>query len=202
MSGDTTSDLRQLVERLRAGDDSARRMMLDRAHDRLRRIAGAMLRKDFPRLRAGHDLDSVVNEAWARLVGAIETHPPESVELFYGLLFRKVRHVLLDLARARRPAGRLGVGVDGVEIADDSGDPALLALLTEFHLEVEKLPEAERLVFDLHYYGGFTQAEVARILNFHPRRVSRLWLAATARLAAWLDGIPEMNRAGVSTSHR
>ncbi len=184
MSGDTTSDLRHLIERLREGDDSARRLMIDRAYVRLRQIAGSMLRKDFPRLRTEHDLDSVVNEAWARLVGAIETHPPESVELFYGLLFRKVRHVLLDLVRARKVPGRIGVRADGLEIADDTDDPALLAIWTEFHLEVEMLPEAERLVFDLHYFGGYTQAQVARILDLHPKSVSRLSLAATARLAA------------------
>ena len=202
MSGDTTADLRDLVERLRNGDDSARRLLLDRAYHRLRRIAAAMFQEDFPRLRAQHDLDSVVDEAWARLLKALEGEPPLTVEQFYGLVFDKVRHVLLDMARTQtrheqrraqgphEPSGS-GRGTE-LELEDDSHEPSRLAIWTEFHREVEKLPRDERLVFDLHYLGEFTQAEVAQLLSFHPKRVSRLWLLATGRLAQWLDGFQDL----------
>ncbi len=202
MSGDTTADLRDLVERLRNGDDSARRLLLDRVYHRLQRIAAAMFQKDFPRLRAQHDLDSVVDEAWARLMLALEGEPPESVEQFYGLVFHKVRQVLLDMARRQsrheqrraqsleEPNGsRRGADFD---IDDDTHEPSRLAVWTEFHREVEKLPRDERLVFDLHYLGEFSQAEVAQLLSFHPKRVSRLWLVATGRLAQWLDGFQDL----------
>jgi hypothetical protein len=43
MNGETTSDVRDLIERLRAGDDSARQALLERVHHRLRRIAAAVL---------------------------------------------------------------------------------------------------------------------------------------------------------------
>ena len=38
MSGDTTTDVRDLIERVRAGDDPAREALLERIHHRLRRI--------------------------------------------------------------------------------------------------------------------------------------------------------------------
>ena len=38
-SGDTTADVGDLIERLRNGDDSARRALLERVYHRLRRIA-------------------------------------------------------------------------------------------------------------------------------------------------------------------
>lgn len=41
-------------------------------------------------------------------------------------------------------------------------------------------------MFELHYYAGYTQAEIARILGLHPKRISRHWIAATGTLAKWL----------------
>ena len=48
-----------------------------------------------------------------------------------------------------------------------------------------------RTLFDLHYYTDLPQAEIARLLGLHPRKVSYLWVAATERLAEWLDGLDE-----------
>ena len=73
--------------------------------------------------------------------------------------------------------------------ADTTHDPGQLAQLTEFHEQIEKLPEDQRRVFELHYYGDFSQAEIAQMLGVHRKQVSRLWLAATGRLARWLEGI-------------
>jgi RNA polymerase sigma factor (sigma-70 family) len=201
MNGDTTTDLRDLIERLRSGDESARRQMLDRVYVRLSRIAAAMFHKEFPRLRGRHDVESVVDEAWARLLKAVENQTPESVEHFYAVVFQKVRQVLLDMARREsRAAGLRAVNGPGLvpspgqesEPGDDSNEPSRLAIWTEFHREVENLPPEEKLVFDLHYLGEFNQAQVARLLEMHPKRVSRLWLSATSRLAQWLDDIRDV----------
>ena len=108
MSGDTTADVGDLIERLRRGDDSARGTLLERVYHRLRRIAAATMQKKFPRLRARHEVDSVVDEAWVQLMKALETTRPVNAQDFYRLVFRKVRHVLLDMARrrvARMPGG-------------------------------------------------------------------------------------------------
>jgi RNA polymerase sigma factor (sigma-70 family) len=196
---DTTADVRDLIERLRHGDDSARRALLERVYHRLRRIAAAVFRKDFYRLRDRHDLDSVVDETWARLLKALEQTTPESAAEFYSLMFHKVRQVLLDMARrqtrddARRQAGLLGeqeAGDDApFEVSDSTHDPSRLAFWTEFHREVESLPDNQRAVFDFHYFAEFPQAEIARLLDLHPKQVSRLWIAATMRLAQRLEGI-------------
>jgi RNA polymerase sigma-70 factor (ECF subfamily) len=196
MNGETTSDVRDLIERLRAGDDSARQALLERVHHRLRRIAAAALRKEFPRLRAQHDLDSVVDEAWVQLMKALETTRPATVEGFFSLVFLKVNHVLLDMARrqgrhdhrreprAADPGSSEDAGLG--DVPDTTHEPARLAVWTELHREVEKLPETQRLVFNLYYLADFSQAETARLLDLHPKEVSRLWLAAAGRLAEWL----------------
>ena len=173
--------------------------LLARAYQRLRRIAATMFHRDFPDLKDRHDLESVVDESWPRLMRALETARPPTVEDFLRLVAHKVRQVLLDMAdRQRRHDARLRDGLlDAkerrvrVEPADDSLEPGRLALLTEFHRQVENLPADQRTVFDLHYYTDLPQAEVARLLGIHPRKVSYLWVAATEQLAEWLDGLGE-----------
>jgi DNA-directed RNA polymerase specialized sigma24 family protein len=44
-------------------------------------------------------------------------------------------------------------------------------------------------VFELHYYLGLPQTEIARALDLHPRKVSYLWVAATEKLAGELAGL-------------
>jgi DNA-directed RNA polymerase specialized sigma24 family protein len=50
------------------------------------------------------------------------------------------------------------------------------------------LPEPEREVFEMHYYLGIPQAEIARLLDLHPRKISYLWVSATDILAQHLSG--------------
>jgi len=116
---------------------------------------------------------------------------------FFHLAAHKVRQVLLDLAdRRRRRAAREvpepGGDSDSGGLASLAGqtlDPARLARWSEFHARVAHPPEDERQVFELHDYLELPQAEIARSLNLHPRKVSSLWVAGTERLADDLDGV-------------
>jgi RNA polymerase sigma factor (sigma-70 family) len=196
---DSSDELQNLIDRLRGGDLEARRELLQRAHNRLLRIASAVFHDDFPALRGRHDLESVVSEVWIRLVGALEATQPQTVEGFFGLVFHKVRQVLLDMASRQRkddlrrrtgaPDADDSGGLPAFDKADTTHDPLRLAALTELHGEIEKLPDDQRIVFELHYYGDFSQVEIAQMLKLHKKQVSRLWLAATVRLAQWLDGL-------------
>jgi RNA polymerase sigma factor (sigma-70 family) len=199
VTGNTSTDLEDLITRLRQGDAVAKSELLERAYHRLLRIAATILNEDFADLRRRHELESVVSEAWIRLRVALEATQPETVDGFFGLVFTKVRQVLLDMAkrerkdelRRRPPQGDESDPVRVEERADSTNDPGRLALLTECHEQVEKLPFDERIVFELRYYGGFSQAEIAQILELQPKQVSRRWLAATGQLARWLGGSAE-----------
>ena len=113
---------------------------------------------------------------------------------FFRLAAHKIRQVLLDLAgRERRGAGRefpagdaTSGGGPAAEPGDQTHDPARLALWTELHERVASLPEPERAVFEMHYYLGLPQAEIARLLGMHPRKVSYHWVAATEKLTRGL----------------
>jgi hypothetical protein len=45
----------------------------------------------------------------------------------------------------------------------------------------------EEPVFKMHYYLELPQAEIAQVLELHPRKVSYLWIAATEKLGEGLD---------------
>jgi RNA polymerase sigma factor (sigma-70 family) len=194
MTDDATVQLQGLIDRAKAGDRAARRDLLDRACGRLRRLAAKIFHQSFPALEARHELDSVVHETWLRLAQALEAASPPTVVDFFRLAAHKIRQVLLDMAdRHRRQVAREAVGLTGVGGAPPDGtyDPARLAEWTEFHRKVDELPADQREVFELHHYMGLPQAEVARLLDLHPRKVSYLWIEATERLAAgMMDGEP------------
>jgi DNA-directed RNA polymerase specialized sigma24 family protein len=67
--------------------------------------------------------------------------------------------------------------------ADLSGDPARLACWTEFHERVVSLPPAQREAFELRYYHGLTNRQVAELLGISEKAASRLWLAASEEVA-------------------
>ncbi len=191
----TEFQLQALLDRLREGDEAARDALLERAYERLRRLASTIFRYSFPGLQARHELDSVVNDAWLRLRQALATVHPPTVEDFFRLAAHKIRHVLLDLAerqsrlRRREPQAPADDSAPSSarEPSESTYDPARLALWTEFHRRVEGLADDERAVFEMHYYLGLTQAEIARLRGLEPKKVSRLWIAATDKLA---EGLP------------
>ena len=200
MDSAATVELQRLLDRLRAGDQQARREFLEQVCDRMRRLAGKILSGSFPNLQRGHDVDSVVHETWLRLMQALDKTDPPTVADFFRLAAHKIRQVLLDMAahhqRHFQRHQSLLPGADSQasrgEPGDQSLDGARLAVWTEFHNKVGTLAEAERTVFEMHYYLGLPQVEVARILNLHPRKVSYLWVAATEQLAGDLTQIARL----------
>jgi RNA polymerase sigma factor (sigma-70 family) len=195
VSDETVSELHDLIERMRRGDPDAPRALLDRACARLRKLAAHIFNASFPALAARHEVDSIVHETWLRLARAMEVVQPSSVEHFFRLAAQKVRQVLLDMVdRQRRLRSREGVVLDGAShgpaaVAGQTHDPHRLALWAELHEKIAGLPEEERAVFEMHYYLELPQAEIAQLLNLHPRKVSRLWISSTERLT---EGLAEL----------
>jgi RNA polymerase sigma factor (sigma-70 family) len=190
MDQDSTIELQSLLDRLRAGDKAARRAFLEQVCGRLRRLASKILYGSFPNLQTRHDVDSIVHETWLRLMQAVDKADPPTVGDFFRLAAHKIRQVLLDMADRQRRIDQRETFLsraDSREANRDLGnqtyDGARLALWTEFHNKVGSLPDAERNVFEMHYYLGLPQAEIAKVTGMHPRKVSYLWIAATEALA-------------------
>jgi RNA polymerase sigma-70 factor (ECF subfamily) len=179
MSDDTTADLGVLLQRLRAGDATARDPLITRACGRLRRLARRLL-GDFRRLRRYEDTDDVLQNAVLRLLLALREAPPESVPHFFRLATVQIRRELLDLARRYRAPD--SPPPDGGDRATTTLEPDRLARWTEFHEAAGRLPEEERAVFDLLWYQGLPQAEAAALLEISVPTLKRRWLAARLKL--------------------
>jgi RNA polymerase sigma factor (sigma-70 family) len=200
MDSAATVELQQLLDRLRSGDQRARREFLEQICGRMRRLAGKILTGSFPNLQRGHDVDSIVHETWLRLMQALEKADPPTVADFFRLAAHKIRQVLLDMAEHQRRYQRenetLHPGSESqasrFEPGSQSLDGARLAVWTAFHNKVGTLAETERTIFEMHYYLGLPQAEIARTLNLHPRKVSYLWVAATEQLAGEITQIARL----------
>jgi RNA polymerase sigma-70 factor (ECF subfamily) len=181
------------LDLMRSGDPDSRRRLIEHSCERLRGLARKMLRR-YPKVRRWEETDDVFVEAVTRLHRALETVQPESPRHFYNLAATQIRRVLLDLSR--RYYGPEGVGShhdtavrspDGdtpprYEKADISGEPTNLMEWTEFHEQVEALPEEELEVFNLLWYEQLTHEQAAEVLGVATRTVRRHWHEARYRL--------------------
>jgi len=192
--------LLKLFDRLRSGDAKAAVELIGLWYGRLRRLAGAILHRRFPRIAPFHDASSVLHRSLLRLLNSLHQEQPACISDFIGFSALQIRRELLDLARrqARQP---LPVGdgrdEDGEpllpdEPADTSGDPAKLAMWSEFHRGVDRLPAEERRVVDMLFYNGLSQREAAATLSVPLSRVQRLWVSALRGLP---DCLPHLHKA-------
>jgi RNA polymerase sigma-70 factor (ECF subfamily) len=88
---------------------------------------------------------------------------------------------------AKQPSGD---GPVEANEAEPGGEPATLAEWTDFHERVQWLPQAAREVFDLLWYEGLTQAEVAQMLGVTERTVKNRWRSAKLELQRLLGEGP------------
>jgi len=196
--GDQTTEIQGWIDRLRAGDDSARAALLDCAAGRLTRLARKMLR-GYPSVRQWELTDDVAQNAALRLWRSLGEVRPTSVLGFIRMASTQIRRELIDLARhyegpegmGRHQARRAGPHGPG-EIPADSDDPDRLAVWGEFHDAVEALSEEAREVFDLLWYQGLSQGEAAALLGVTVRVVKYRWRAARLEIHQRLGGrMPE-----------
>jgi RNA polymerase sigma-70 factor (ECF subfamily) len=189
----STMRIQLRLDRLRAGDESARGELLSMACERLRRLARKMLR-GYPSVRRWEQTDDVLQNAAVRLCRALEAVKPAGVRDFVNLAAVQIRRELIDLAR--HYDGPEGQGrhhasktlLSHVDRAADSDDPARLAAWTEFHDQIDGLPDEQKEVFHLLWYQGLPQAAAAALLGVSERVVKYRWRAARLALHDRLGG--------------
>lgn len=187
-----TTQLVQWVDRMRAGDASARNELIRGFQGRLELLARKMVGRD-NRVARWVDAEDVLQNALIRLLRALETVRPESTRAFFGLAAEQMRRELLDLARHYYGPEGEGAHHDSVAPQPDDGRPCLdppapdptageLERWTRFHEEVEHLPVREREVVGLVFYHGWTQPQIADLFQVDTRTVRRWWEAALRKL--------------------
>jgi RNA polymerase sigma-70 factor (ECF subfamily) len=199
----TTVRLQRCLDRLQAGDATAREELLTCACERLERLTRKMLR-DYPGVRRYEDTCDVRQNASVRLWRSLQQVAPPTVRDFFRLAALHIRRELIDLARhhfgPEGPGGRhatpgpaMDLGTEGpappaYEQAGPADEPEQLAVWEEFHRQADALPDEEREIFDLLWYQGLPQAEAAAVLGVSERTVKRRWQAARLKLHGALKG--------------
>lgn len=195
-------DIDAAINRLKAGDESARRELIQLSYDRLRKLARKML-KSFPVVKRWEETDDVFQRSTLRLWKSLEHVQPTDSRHFFNLAATQVRRELIELARSFR--GPLGLDQNQESVAseavnqqvqhgvqDETYDVTRLASWSAFHEKVVELPDDEQEVFALIWYQGLAQRDVATLLGASQKTISRRWLAASCQIAELLGhDLPE-----------
>jgi RNA polymerase sigma factor (sigma-70 family) len=194
-----TTELQDLVDRIRTGDRSAADDLITRSAERLEALARKMLR-DFPVVRRWEETGDVLQNALQRLLKTLREVRPDSVAGFFLLAARAVRHELLDLAR--RYTGPLSTAAHHESLPDTPLGSALnqfaapaearnLERWAAFHEVVGRLADEDRELIELGFYQGLSKPDIARLIGVDERTVRRRWRSATRKIADELgDDIP------------
>ncbi len=174
------TDVTQLLQRWRGGDEAAVEQLMALVYDELRRLAQHYMDDE----RDSHVLQAtaLVHEAYMKLVG-LELEW-ESRGHFFAIAARVMRRLLIDYGRRRvaekRGGGGLTVALDQVDVPFEVSTD-LLALDQALHRLAELDPRRAQIL-ELRFFGGLTLKETAHVLGVSSATVER-----EARLAkAWL----------------
>jgi RNA polymerase sigma-70 factor (ECF subfamily) len=190
------------LERLAAGDQSARGPILELCSARLRVLASRMLDR-FPGVRRWDDTDDVFQNAALRLHRTLAEVRPRSPREVMLLAAAQVRRELLDLARRYAgPHSHAAHHATNVVAKDRDSDASAfhtdrspapdegLDRWSAFHAAIADLPVEHREMFHLVWYLGVDQRTLARLLDCSPRTVKTRWREARDAVRAALDTRP------------
>ncbi len=158
------------------------------------RILSAKILADIPGVARWEEIDDLVQNSSLRLWRALEKHHPPTPLDYFRLAAATIRRELIDLSR--HYFGPQGIGANQAKswlngsssngahepAVNSTFDPIKLSSWTEFHEYVEKLPEEERILFDLLWYEGLTLQEAADSVGMSERTVRRRWQLARVNL--------------------
>jgi RNA polymerase sigma factor (TIGR02999 family) len=175
-----TPEVPQLLDRVRAGDESALTELVTALYDELRRIARRELRGQRP----DHTLQTtaLVHEAYLKLVGAHDRGFADRAH-FLAVASRAMRHVLVDYARARATQKRAIPGQAGSELPGSAATERVQILDLDTALnDLAREDEPLAQLIEMRYFGGMTAEETAQVLGRsvhvvrHDLRLAQAWL--------------------------
>jgi RNA polymerase sigma-70 factor, ECF subfamily len=176
-----TQNITQLLVAWGQGDRAALETLTPLVHQELRRLA----RRHMAGERPGHTLHAtaLVNEAYVRLIEQ-DTHWQNRAH-FFAVAAQTMRHILVDMARARRRAKRGGGQfVVALSEAADVGvvRGADLVALDDALKDLGAFDPRKCRVVEMRFFGGLSLEEVAEVLQVSVTTVRRDWSLARAWL--------------------
>lgn len=197
----TTQQIQRVLERLLVDAPSRDRVvneLVTHAFVRLEILARRMLR-GFPKLR--DETGDLLAAAYPRIARALHDDQVltrmKTPQDFFNLAAVQMRRELIDLSRCYgRRNEQVGFGGSSTDASaapqivptDETYAPDRLAQWSEFHEQVEHLPDAEREVFTHVWYHDLPYVEAAEILGCDERTVRRRYQSARRMLFDRLGG--------------
>jgi RNA polymerase sigma factor (sigma-70 family) len=199
---DTITDrLACCLERLAAGEKSARNEILEICDQRMRVLSHRLLGK-FAKVRRWDNTDDVAQNAAIRLHRALADTVPDSPRGLMGLMATQIQRELLDLARKHAGphswasnhdtnAGQFdrdGVcRVDEAEATDGAEETIPLERWEEFHEAIEGLSGDLREVFRMVWYLGLDREAAAKAMGCSVRTLGRMWAEAREQVGRAME---------------
>lgn len=170
-----------------AGNAAALEQLIPLVQRELHQLAHRYMATEGP----GHALQTtaLVNEAYVRLIDGSRVTWRNRAH-FFAVSARVMRHILVDVARARRKLKRGGDAIwialeDAPEVAEPRG--AEIVALDDALGALAAIDERKARVVELRFFGGLTVEETAEALHIAPITVMRDWALARAWLSRELQ---------------
>jgi RNA polymerase sigma-70 factor, ECF subfamily len=167
-------EITDLLKAWSKGDCEALEKLIPLVDDELRKIAHAYMQRERP----GHTLQTtaLVNEALIKLLGGARIHW-HSRKQFYALVAKRMRQVLIEYARKRRAMKGPGAS-EHIDLDSNLLSPEMSEELRLLDAALKKLAEIDPVkseIVEYRYFGGYTLAEVAELLDISEAKVEREW---------------------------
>lgn len=164
--------------RIESGDAKAASELFPMVYQELRRLANRQMAGE----KLGQTLQAtaLVHEAYIQLVGAENQCNYSGRKGFFSAAAEAMRHILVDVARKKMTQkhggefSRQDLDLVGIQVEQ----PAELLIVHEaLDALAEHDPQAAQVV-SMHYFGGFSLADIAEILGVSRATVNRWWTYA------------------------
>ena len=179
--------LTELIHKVADGDLAARDELFAAAYSELRKLARSRLR-DGGR-NTFLETTALVHESYLRFVKVGELGI-EDRKAFFSYASKVMRSVIIDAVRERQAERRGGDLTEltlNTQIAAElpSGEAEVLHV-HEALLALEKAEPRLAQVVEMRYFGGYSEAEIAEVLDVTERTVRRDWEKARLLLMSAL----------------
>jgi RNA polymerase sigma factor (TIGR02999 family) len=183
------TEVTRWLRRWSDGDPAALDQLVPLVDAELRRLAKGYLQGE----RQDHTLQTtaLVNEAFLRLIDWKSVSWQNRAH-FFGVSAQLMRHILVDVARARRSRKR-GGALSRVTLNEASlaGQPTIdVVAVDDLLRSLEAIDPRKSRIVELRFFGGLDTKETAEVLGLSNRSVEREWNLARA----WL--LRELQRTG------
>ncbi len=174
--------IQKLISEAEAGQKGATEELFAALYAELHRLADLQLRRVGPNLSLG--TTTLLHEAYLDLAGNTSVRFPDRAR-FLGYAARAMRGLVIDYAR-RAQAKKRGGGVFEITLGEDGAnapagtgdDPVALQKLSDALDELVALEPALAQLVDLHFFCGYSFAEIAGLRGVSERTVQRDWRKA------------------------